>query len=98
MVCEKLAMGEEAAIENQVCWVAKRHGYLPRKVQWIARRGAPDRVFFGHGRCVLIEFKRPGEVLKGQQLQEFKRLAAAYHDVHWADSVTGALAILGIKQ
>lgn len=87
----------ESAIENPVVAIAERHGWIARKLQWVGRRGGMDRAFFKDGRCVFIEFKRPGKTLIGQQMKEFERIKAAYVDTHWCDSIEEALAILEIE-
>lgn len=86
----------EVQIETEVCNAAERQGWVHRKLKWIGRDGAPDRVFFGHGRCVFIEFKRPGEVPKGQQAREVKRLRTRYPEVYVCDSIEDAKKILGL--
>jgi len=90
-------MAAEYQIEETVVNKAKRAGWETRKVQWVGRRGAMDRVFFGHGRCVWIEFKDPDNDLAGQQKREFDRLKALYPEVHCCCKVGEALAILGIE-
>jgi len=86
----------EEQIELEVVAKAEMAGYEVRKVQWIGRRGAMDRVFFGHGKCIWIEFKAPGKEPKGQQAREVKRLKKKYSDIHVCDNVADALRILGI--
>lgn len=90
-------MRAEEVIEKEACSKALKAGWLNRKVQWIGRNGAPDRVFFGHGRCVFIEFKDPTQEPKGQQARELERLKKAYPEVYVCDSVEGALSILGVN-
>lgn len=88
----------EAPIErNSVRW-AEHHGWVVRKVAWLGRRGAADRVFFGFGRCVWIEFKRPGKTPVGQQAKELQRIREAYPDVHVADSVRDVCRVLKIPE
>lgn len=91
-------MRDEASIENTVAHIAERSGYITRKAQWAGRRGAPDRVFFGRGRCVWIEFKERDEDIEGQQEREIRRLQAAYPHVHVCDNVEDALRILGLAR
>lgn len=86
----------EEQIEKEVVHKAEMAGYEVRKVQWIGRRGAMDRVFFGHGKCIWIEFKAPGEEPEGQQAREIRRLKKRYPHIHVCDNVADALAILGI--
>ena len=89
--------GPEYRIEAEVVNRAEAAGFVVRKVSWIGRRGAPDRVFLGGGRCIWIEFKAPGEVPEGQQARELERLKKAYAEVYVCDNVKAALDILGIK-
>ena len=91
-----MSYGPEYNIEMTVCKKAEAAGWLIRKLQWIGRRGAPDRVFIKDGRLVLIEFKRPGKEPIGQQRREFNRIKAAYPETYWTDNVAEALDILGI--
>ena len=89
----------EIDIEAEVIRVAQNYGWLSRKLQWAGRRGAPDRIFFGHGRCVLIEFKRFGKTpFRGLQAKEVPRLKERYPEVYFCESVTHAFEILGIEQ
>lgn len=89
-------MSEELQIELEAVAKAEMAGWLVRKVSWIGRRGAPDRLFLKDDRAVFIEFKRPGEEPEGQQLREFNRIKKAFVDTHWVDSVEAALDILGV--
>ena len=73
----------EADIETACIELAERAGYETRKVKWVGQRAAPDRVFFGHGRCVFVEFKKGNEKLKGLQKRKFKDLRKLYKDI-WA--------------
>lgn len=86
----------EEAVEATVDAKARKAGWLVRKVSWQGRRGAPDKAYIGFGRFVLIEFKKPGEVLEGQQSREWNRLKAAYSEVYACDNVKVALRILGV--
>lgn len=92
-----VARGDEAQVEVQVCNIAKRFGWENRKVAWVGRRGAHDRVFFGHQRCVFIEFKRAGAEPEGQQAREIRKLKALYPEIYVSDNVDEALRILGIE-
>ncbi len=72
----------EADIELTAVKWAKDHGVLTRKLQWIGRRNAPDRLFAVRGRAVFIEFKRPGAPLREGQDREIARMKKAGLDVH----------------
>lgn len=90
----------ELPIEDTVCDIATRNGWLVRKVSWVGRRAAPDRLFSkivdGHPRPVLIEFKREKKGATIQQKREHERLRAAGIEVHVCDSITSALKVLEI--
>lgn len=48
-----------------------------RKVKWIGRRGAPDRLVLLPGREPMwVELKRPGEVAEPHQWREHRRMSA----------------------
>lgn len=89
-------MSDEYLVEGAVVGKAELAGYEVRKVQWIGRRGAADRVFFGHGKCIWIEFKAPGKEPVGQQAREIKKLKKLYPHIHVCDNVADGLRILGI--
>lgn len=87
----------EEAFEETLITKARQAGYITRKVAWQGRRAAPDRVFFGHGRCVWLELKKPGKELDPLQARERKKLKRLYEDIHWTDNLGKALEILGIN-
>lgn len=65
----------ESAVEDHLVAVAKMCGGLVRKLQWIGRRGAPDRVvFLPNGLIFWIELKRPGKDAEDHQRREHERL------------------------
>jgi hypothetical protein len=67
----------EANEEDKVVEWAENNGWLVRKMQYIGRRGCPDRFFFGYGKIVMIEFKKPKKGLDELQVKEHKRLGKA---------------------
>ena len=91
-------MAKEIAIENPVVARAERAGYYVRKVSWVGRRSAPDRVFSRRDRgTVWIEFKRPGEVPTRLQAEEHVKMRAAGMEVHVCDSIDDAMRILWLR-
>lgn len=89
----------ELPIEETVCAIAEKHGWLVRKVSWPGRRAAPDRLFAkvspcGETRHLFIEFKRPGKEPGLLQKKEHTTLIAAGFEVHVCDSINAALRIL----
>lgn len=64
----------ESGIEKYLVMRCKNKGIPIRKVQWIGRRGCPDRLLLYRG-GIFIELKRPkGGKLSLHQLREHKLL------------------------
>lgn len=69
----------EIDLENECVAFAQAFGWMSAKFNV---RGWPDRLFLGPGRrCWLVEFKRPGEKPRPQQLALHRRLAVQSHPV-----------------
>lgn len=65
----------ESQVEAHLVRVVARLGGEIRKVQWIGRRGAPDRVVLLLGvREIWVELKRPGKDAEDHQQREHKRM------------------------
>ncbi len=66
----------EAAIESYLVAEVKKLRGEERKVRWIARRGAPDRLVWipGWRFPKMPETKAPGKPLEAHQKREHKRL------------------------
>jgi hypothetical protein len=78
----------EAYIERQVCKYAKARGWRQRKVEYVGRRGCPDRWFTrANGQLVIVEFKDPNGKLSPHQRREVNYLREAGFDVHVVDSI-----------
>lgn len=76
----------ETHLENECVRYAEGFNYESVKLDK-AKRGWPDRIFFGPGgTTVLVEFKRPGEKARPQQAARHKRLAEIGHTVHLIDN------------
>ena len=63
----------ERDVEAYLVKKVEKAGGEVRKVQWVNRRGAPDRVVFLRG-THFVELKAPGEVLRDEQAREHKRM------------------------
>lgn len=88
----------EADIEGNVLAAAEADGWFSRKLKWVGRDGAPDRLFVKKGRVVFVEFKEYGKESKGIQLRECKRLKATGAEVHInVDTIAAGCKILGCK-
>ena len=84
----------EASIEARVVQMAERDGWYVRKLKWIGRRSAPDRMFVRDGRVVFIEFKRPGGRRSAGQIAEVSTLRKHGAEAYFVDSVDTAMRIL----
>ena len=88
----------EGYIEGNVVAAAEADGWFSRKLQWIGRDGAPDRLFVKLGRVVFIEFKDKDKKTKGIQKNECKRLKEAGAEIYVnVDTITQGCRILGCK-
>ncbi|TPN04475.1 hypothetical protein [Mesorhizobium sp. B2-1-2] len=84
---------------DAVAW-AENNGWVVRKMQWVGRKSAPDRLFAGYGQLFLIEMKRKGKTpsrdgkLSAGQREEFARFAAVGVKVHVFYTGEAAIAFL----
>ncbi len=89
-------MAHEAAIEKPCVKRAKANGWFVRKLKWVGRRGAMDRVFIKGIRTVWVEFKDPDGVLAELQKREIARMRKAGAEVHVIDTIEAFCMVLGI--
>lgn len=89
----------EAAVENPVVARAESAGIFVRKLAWVGRRAAPDRLFAHKtlGGAVFIEFKDKGEKPGMLQKREHELMRAAGLEVHVCDNVDDAMRVLGLR-
>lgn len=88
---------KEAVIEQYLCDRVKELGGEVRKVKWIGRRGAPDRLVmlpkpFGNSsfplsQTIWVELKAPGEKAKPHQAREHDRMRKMGQRVEVVDSI-----------
>lgn len=93
----------ERDIEAHLVKRVKALGGEVRKVQWIGRRGAPDRLVMlpdsphryvhAHG-AVWVELKAPGEKPEPHQVREHERMRAIGQRVVVIDSIEGVEELL----
>jgi hypothetical protein len=94
----------ESDIEKYLVKRVKELGGEVRKVKWIGRRGAPDRLVMlpdwepspgnFYTRTVWVELKATGKVPEPHQLREHKRMRAVGQRVAVIDSLEGVDALL----
>lgn len=83
-------MTPEGKIEAYLVKRVKATGGSIRKVRWLCRKGAPDRLaWWTFPRTAFVECKRPGGPLSGHQEREITRLRAAGFKVYVIDSLAG---------
>ena len=87
---------QEREIERLVVKAASRIGYSSRKLQWLGRIGAPDRVFGKPGRFLFIEFKQKGKKPTKLQNDEIEFLRSSGCEVYVCDSVESAMTVLNM--
>ena len=66
-----------------------------RKVRWIGRRGAPDRLVMLPGQILWVELKAPGEAARPHQSREHARMRAMGQRVEVVDSFERVDEVLG---
>lgn len=76
----------ERDVERRLVRRVRELGGEVRKVRWVGRNGAPDRVVFLTGKPALwVELKRPGGRLRRCQVREHERMRnAGQHVVVWS--------------
>lgn len=65
-----------------------------RKVKWLGRHGAPDRIVMAPGRTIWVELKAPGEKAKPHQVREHERMRRMGQRVEVVDSFEGVDEVL----
>lgn len=81
----------ESAIERRVVNWARKRGWRVKKLNGVADRGWPDRLFVGPGFTAFIEFKRPGATptpLQGSAIEELIELS---QNVEWFSDADEAI-------
>lgn len=86
----------ESTIERYLVDQVKALGGEVRKVKWIGRRGAPDRIAMLPWATVWVELKAPGEKPRGYQAREHDRMRKMGQRVEVIDSLDGVDALLGV--
>lgn len=77
----------EIVIERYLVERVRSKGGEVRKVRWIGRKGAPDRVaMLPGGRLIWVEVKAPGEQPEPHQAREHARMRRTGQCVEVVDS------------
>lgn len=98
----------ESDIERYLVKRVKELGGEVRKVQWIGRNGAPDRLvmlpsrvsritatpWVEHAETIWVELKAPGQKPRPNQLREHERMRAMGQRVEVIDSIEGVEELL----
>lgn len=69
-------MTREIEIEKPATAYAKSRGWFEVKIEKTSKKGFPDRFYARNGKVILVEYKAPGEVPKGNQIIRHKELRA----------------------
>ena len=86
----------ESKIEGYLTRRATECGALVRKLKWIGRNGAPDRVVMHKGRAFWVELKAPGKEPEPHQLREHARMRAVGQHVIVIDSLSAVDYFVGM--
>ena len=92
----------ESTIEQYLCDRVKQLGGEVRKVKWIGRHGAPDRLVMlpsaeaigESARTIWVELKAPGEKCRPHQIREHERMRRMGQRVEVVDSFEGVDEVL----
>ena len=76
----------ESDVERYLVRRTKEAGGEIRKVRWVGRRGAPDRLVMLPGVTIWVELKRPGGVTQPHQEREHGKLKKMGQQVVVIDS------------
>lgn len=84
----------ESKIEKDSVKEAKKHGWWSVKLLSTLHKGLHDRMFIGHGKIVLIEYKQPGKNLSKMQEKIHKDFADSGVKTYVSRSVNETIKIL----
>ncbi|WP_323026651.1 VRR-NUC domain-containing protein [Castellaniella sp.] len=84
----------ESEIEKYLVERVKALGGEVRKVRWVGRNGAPDRLVMLPGRTVWVELKAPGEKCRPHQVREHERMRRMGQVVLVVDSFEGVAEVV----
>lgn len=76
----------ESEIEKYLVNKFNAAGAQVRKLQFLCRNGAPDRLIMWRGKVVFVELKATGEKMRPDQQREFMQMKSAGVHVYCIDS------------
>lgn len=76
----------ERDIERYLIAQVAALGGETRKLRWVGRNGAPDRLVLLPGKTLWVELKAPGEKAKPHQVREHERMRKMGQRVEIVDS------------
>jgi hypothetical protein len=76
----------ETTIERYLVEQVEALGGEVRKLKWIGRHGAPDRLVMLPGKTLWVELKAPGEKARPHQAREHERMRKMGQRVEIVDS------------
>ena len=82
-------MTRESSVEDYLTAQVEKAGGEVRKVKWIGRHSAPDRLVLLKGKHPLVELKATGKKPNDAQFREHERLVKAGFVVWVIDSKAG---------
>lgn len=77
----------ESVVEAHLKDMVRLHGGETRKVKWVGRHGAPDRLVLLPGKHFFVELKAPTMEAATHQIREHRRLRDAGFEVYVADTM-----------
>lgn len=80
----------ERDVEKYFCRKVEEAEGIVRKLTYLGRKGAPDRMVLLPGVVAFVEFKRPGEKPRRDQVQELEALGNMWKHVYVVDSIERA--------
>lgn len=76
----------ESKVETYLVERVEAEGGLVRKLKWVGRLGAPDRLVLFPGEVLFVEVKAPGEKPRASQVREHARLRSFGAKVYTLDT------------
>jgi hypothetical protein len=88
----------ERGIEKHLVERVNQLGGEVRKVKWVGRAGAPDRLVMLPQALIWVELKAPGKLPEAHQYREHARMRKMGQRVEVVDSFLSVDVMLGIRK